>query len=414
MALFYLQLLVYSAAGFWLLTRLTFVRKTNIPYYELLVFFLIRIASGIVIGWVTLNFYPGGNDYWGLNEQGINEHHFLVNDPVGFFKDLFHTNYGDYSGMFGAVGTYWNDLKNILIGKFLGFSNFLTGGNYYLNAIIMNCIGFLGSIGFYRGWMKTTNFTSLWAKISAFLIPSALFFSSGIHKDLIIFSLLGIFFYCLIVWGRGEATFRHKLMFVICLLFIFLIRNFLAVVIVPASVLYLISLKTKRNPIRIFVGGTVVGIAMISGLYFTGPKFSIFRIITERQHDFAQLSPAGSDITKTALEATPLSFIKAFPNAVTDGILRPFIWEAPLSLIAFTVEWWVVLMVLCYSIYRRIKIRDGTGSQLFLFSCLVCFCLFITTGYIVNNLGAIVRYRSIYIPLLLYPTLVSAFKKDIL
>ena len=405
--MFYFLLILFCGTGFYGLTRLKFVRRTEISFPELAFYFIIRIVSAFVIGWVTLNFYPGGNDYWGLNEQGINEHHFLVNDPIGFFKDLFHSNYGDYSGMFGAVGTYWNDLKNILLGKLLGVTNFLSGGNYYLNAILWNCLGFLGSIGFYRGWIFLHPSRKWPAKIAAYLIPSTIFFSSGIHKDLMIFSMLGIYFYCMTRIAHAVAQWRHWVVFIFSLLMIFLVRNYLAVVLFPLSVIYITACRFQLSPGKFYAAILTCVTVILLALPLAGPKFSIFRIIAERQQDFAELPPAGSDIKKAVLGANVSAFAHQFPDAFKDGFLRPFIWETPLSLLVFTLEWMVVLAIYLYALFIWLKHKYASDPNLILFSLLICCTMFLLTGYIVNNLGAIVRYRSIYLPLLTYPALLA-------
>lgn len=403
-------LLLFIVLGYILVSKLPFVKRSGIPGRQLLVFYSIRIISALILGWISFNFYPGGNDYWGLNEQGINEHHFLVNDPAGFFKDLFHTNYGNYSGLFGAVGTYWNDLKNILLGKFLAFCNFFSAGNYYLNAVIWNIIGFCGSVCFYRGWMVLHPASKRIAKVAAFLIPSTIYFSSGIHKDLIIFSLLGLFFYGMVRAGTNHRKYKYLFLFIISGILIFLIRNYLAVILFPLGLLYLISKRWKLNPYIVFGTGAITAISAVIILHIWEPRFSVFRIIAERQEDFSELPPAGSDIQKPILKANTTVFFQHLPTALRDGYLRPVVWKAPLSLLGFAFEWMFIWLIALFYIFKWKKKGLGPDPALLLFSLLLCCSLFLITGYIVNNLGAIVRYRSIYLPLLVFPLLLKVEK----
>lgn len=406
----YFLILLFAVTGFWVLLRLPFVKGSGIPPGELAIFFLIRLISGIVLGWITLNFYPGGNDYWGLNEQGINEHHFLVNDPIGFFRDLFHSNYGNYSGLFGAVGTYWNDLKNILLGKFLAFCNILTNGNYYLNSIVWNTIGFMGSVAFYRGWQVIRPQSKRAAKLAAFLIPSTIYFSSGIHKDLIIFSLLGLFFFCMVNLGEGKKG-KYLLFLLISGVLIFLIRNFLAVVLFPLGILYILIKRRKLNPCFVYGSAIILGFTLLIMLYISGPKFSVFRIIAERQEDFTELPAAGSDIHKQKLTAKPIAFLQNLPFALKDGFLEPLVWNSPFSLLGFAIEWMIIWGLFIFSLIKWKNTVSGSDPTLLLFSWLLCFTLFLITGFIVNNLGAIVRYRSIFLPLLTFPLLRNRIQK---
>jgi len=402
--LFYFLLLLFTATGFLILLKLPFVKRSGIPVSEMGIFFLLRIISGIILGWITLNFYPGGNDYWGLNEQGINEHHFLVHDPVGFFKDLFHSNYGNYSGLFGAVGTYWNDLKNILLGKFLAFCNILTNGNYYLNSVIWNTLGMLGSVAYYRGWLILHPQSKKAAKLAAFLIPSTIYFSSGIHKDLIIFTLLGIFFFCMV--NLGERTRRKYIGFLVLSgLLIFLIRNYLSVVLIPLGILYIIIKRRKLNPGWVYGSSVFLVILLLLLLPLSGPKFSIFRIIAERQEDFSELKAGGSAIHKPKLSAKPAVFLETLPSALKDGFLEPLVWNQPVSIMGFSIEWMIIWVLFIFFLIRWKNTVSGSDPTLLIFSWLLCFTLFLITGFIVNNLAAIVRYRSIFLPLLTFPLL---------
>ena len=122
---------------------MSFTKNTGLAGSIILGLFLLKVFAGVLIGWMSQKFYPQGNDYWGLNGLGWKEYQMLMNDPKEFFTDTFRSTYaGNYGGFFDSVGTFWNDLKNTLIGKLLAFCNIFSRGNYYINSLFLNFLCF--------------------------------------------------------------------------------------------------------------------------------------------------------------------------------------------------------------------------------------------------------------------------------
>ena len=56
-------------------------------------------------------------------------------------------------------------------------------------------------------------------------------------------------------------------------------------------------------------------------------------------------------------------------------------------------------------LFFRVKQADRPGRLFVFFGIFLTLTVFLNIGYIVTNLGSIVRYRSIYLPLLITPLL---------
>lgn len=403
--MYYLLFAFYFAIGCFVINRINFIKRAGIGTRTILLLFSLKIAAGILIGWMSQKFYPQGSDYWGLNDAGWREYKLLTTDPIQFFTEIFRSSYDNYGGVFDSVNSYWNDLKNTLIGKMLAFCNIFSRGNYYINSLFFNFIGFFGHVALYRVFADIFR-NKKWPVITGcFLLPSALYFSSGIHKDLVVFTLLGFFCYALYFSLKD----RFKPLYIITILISFiglvLIRNFVAVALIPATTAWLISRKTTLKPVIIFISTYIL---MFLGCWFIqllDPGIKPLEVVSDKQRAFIELPVASSQLELAVLEPTVKSFTKNFPQAVNHSFFRPYLWERPTNfLIPLAIELFLYQLLFVIWIFRRTNTNyNVTGFISFALFLSVSLLLFI--GYIVPNTGSIVRYRSLYLPFLLTPLL---------
>jgi len=112
-----------------------------------------------------------------------------------------------------------------------------------------------------------------------------------------------------------------------------------------------------------------------------------------------------SSVPMNKLEPNFYSFINNTPQAVGLSILRPYPSDVKhiLSLAAAVEIDFLLFLFFIFLLWKK-RNRHENQSSIFIYFCLfLSFSILITIGYAVNNLGAIVRYRSIVLPLLLSP-----------
>ena len=406
--MFYLLFTFYLALACLLVPRLPFVKKSGLSPGLLFALFLLKIFAGILIGWMSQKFYPQGNDYWGLNETGWDEYKMMISNPVHFIKDIFVSQYTDgYGGFLKSTGSYWNDIRNTLITKFIGICDLLSGGNYYINSLYFNIICFLGHIALYRVFIDIYRGKKWQVITGCFLLPSTLYFTSGIHKDLVVFTLLGFFCYGLYFSMQKGYRFRYLLTIMVSFAGILLIRNFVALELIPASFAFVLSQKLKRNPLLVFASVYGGGLLLLILVSLVKPSFQPVKVVAQKQHDFLELPYATSQLETKALEPNFSSLAWNAPQALNHSLLRPYFWEPstkflfPLAIELFAYQLLFVFML--------IKHENGISrpNAFIVMGLFLAISLLLFTGYIVPNTGSIVRYRSIYLPFLLTPILAS-------
>ena len=389
----------------WAVIKIPFVKKSGLGSKIIVTLFITRIAAGLTLGWLAHYFSPL-NDYTTLNNEGISEFHNLIHNPRLFFTDIFYSPYQNtYGGYFDAVGSYWNDLRNNIITKILAFLNIISQGNFNTNVLLLNFIPFLGSIAIYRIFINIFPSRKWIVLFGCFLIPTTILFSSGIHKDLFVYSSLCFYSYGLFFSITEKFTWKRFALILVSFLMILLMRNFLAMALIPATIGFVLSKKFKFKPIVVY--GTIYISALVFIMIgdFISMPFQPLRIITDRQEEFLKLPKANSQIELTVLTPDLKSFAKNFPEALDHGFLQPHFWKTNhWTGIFASMEWSILfLFPLVWVLVFRRKVQ--IHSHFIWFGFAVAFTMFIMIGYIIPNLNSIVRYKSIYLPFIITPIL---------
>jgi hypothetical protein len=403
-ALFGIYLFLFT----WIVTRTGFFRATGLSGKLLAILFLIRVISGMLYGW--MGYYQDElvnlSDTWTHHRYSLEETRLLLSNPRSFFGQIFSIFYfDDPARLFSSNHSNWNDLKWTSYDKLMAFFNCFSFGNYYINIIFYNFITFFGVVAvfrIFRDYLKTDN---LILTLGCFLVPSFLFWSSGLHKDGLSFLAIALVlfhtYFGILKNGRSVSSW---LVILAGMFILFILRNHLLVVLLPAWGAWVLTEKTRFSAVGVFLVIYFLGIGAFFGLKYAVPSLDFPAFVVEKQKDFNELK-GNSSIPVTALEPRFTDFIKTAPQAFSMAAFRPYISDIykPIVLPAYLGILGFWLLVLLWLIFRfKSLLPDGFGLALFFFSVSVIFVI----GFTVNNLGAIVRYRSILFPLLV-PVLLS-------
>lgn len=404
----YLLFVVYLVVLCWLLLRLPVIQSLGLDKKTVLALFLCKIVAGIAIGWVSIHIYGPGNDYWDLNDAAWKEYQLLITNPGTYFSNIFSSGYPDgYGGLFSSFDSYWNDLKGNLLIKLVSLFNIFSRGDYYINSLFFNFIIFFGHVVFYKLFVAVFKERKWLVVVGCFLIPSTLYFTSGMHKDGLVFLLLAVLIYCVYLWlQQNKLTVKRLLLIVICSILLFVVRNYIFISLSPALLAWVISQKTKWKPALVFLAVYFIAGLLVFNVDVVFPKIKPLDIIITRQTEFFKLPHTETSISLTPLQPTCKSFAANAPQALNHLLLRPYLWELPVqTIMPLNIELFICqLLLLLYILYHK-KIKENPASSLIFFLVFFCITIFLLIGYIVPNLGSLVRYRAVYLPLIITPLL---------
>ncbi len=402
----YLLFTVYLIVFCWLLLRIPFIRKSGISSRVVVALFILKIVAGITIGWIAIHIYGPGNDYWDVNDEAWNEYQILITNPGKYFTNIFTSDYpGGYSGIFSSFDSYWNDLKGNIIIKLVSVFDIFSRGDYYINSLFFNFLVFIGHVALYRLFIKIFPGKETWVIIGCFLLPSTLYFSSGIHKDGMVFLLMAILLYYVYVWLHQDQLSKKRLVFImISLLLLFLIRHFIFIALVPAMTAWIISVKFKKPTLITFVFVYLATGILFFSINSLVRKIDPLEIIIQKQTGYLKLSTSETQINLSPLSPNFKSFASNAPESINHLLLRPYLWELPVkSLLPLNIELAIYQLLFLFFFFVRRKEENISTTSFLYFALFFTLTVFLLIGYIVPNLGSIVRYRSLYLPLVITP-----------
>ncbi len=212
--------------------------------------------------------------------NGLIEYELLKTNPYEYFTNLFYNPYvkEGVDSFFGSKDSYWNDLKANVFFKLVSVFDIFSFGQYYVNVIFYAFISLFGPMAIYRVMIDVFPNKKNILLIAIFFIPSFFYWSSGIHKEGLIFTGIALIIYH-IYFGNKEKRFGIKrwLGILLGLFILLLLRNFVLVIILPAIFAWLLANKWPKY-----------GLACFTAVYLFG-SISFFTVrYLDRRLDFPQ------------------------------------------------------------------------------------------------------------------------------
>lgn len=389
----------------WVVIKIPFFKKAGLTSSQLVILFLLKVMAGIFYGWIGVYY---GNlaqmvDTWGFHYESIAEYDLLKSDPHEFFFNLFRTPYEHgYEKFFSSENSWWNDLRGNFLIKILALFNAASFGNYYINVIFYSFLSLFGPIAVYRVMKDFFPLKGAVVLITCFLIPSFLYWTSGIHKDGLIFLGFGLVIYHFyFTLKRKKLTLTGALLILLGFVLIVIQRNFLLLTLIPALLAWFIAQKVSAKPILSFSVSYLVFIVLFFSAKLISPTLDFPQAVADKQKSFLQLK-GGSAVPVTKLKPNAISFMVNAPQALGLSAIRPYPTDVKhLLSLAAAMEVALLIVIVLLSIFYK-KERFNV-SPFLLFCIFFSVSVLLTIGYTVNFLGAIVRYRSIVLPFLIVP-----------
>ena len=360
-------------------------------------------AVKVLFGCINLYFHNSeyiSNDahfyYVGAMEQLSD----FSNKPMFYLHDWF-LNWGDIGSHLNFLNkdnaVYWSDVGRLIHSRFMILCTVLSFGHEYANVIFYNLFFFIGFLGLYKSFFFFKPNQKWVFLIIIFFIPSITFWCSGIHKDGFVLSLIGFVSWSLIRVAH-LPNWRNIGTLILLLFFLLAIRYFYFLIFLPFFVLYWFVRKLHR-PLVHYISLMAIGVCIFLFIGKIWPSMNLMKLVVNKQQEFVKVK-GYSDMETPLLIAKPSSFISNFPTALRHIFIEPIPQiqkNVKYGLTAF--DSLLVLLLILFALYKlKKKFFSNAYYLLMLFYSLLCLTFI---GFSIPNLGALVRYESPFICLLL-------------
>lgn len=399
----YLLFIGYTILFCWLISRLSFFKKSGLGSRVLISLFLVRIIASLIGCYYNLYYYPF-SDVLNFHKEGIIEYELLFKNPSEYFFNIFYdSHHNNYSGLMGTAQSFWNDTRSNLIIKMLSIFDIFSFKNFLINTLFFNFLIFFGPVALYRVSIQIFRSSGLPLIAATFLLPSALLFSSMIHRDGLILLALSMVIFYLFEMMSTHFSWKKIIAIILFIALIFLLRNFVFIALMPALIAWTISHKKPKYTLAIFCGIYLLTALLFFGSALISPKYDLPKIVAERQRAFIEIAKTGS----SSININPLypgfrSFFNNTPQAINHSLMRPYITEIEsVNYIPFAIE--IILIGILFTLFIFFRKKDPPIHPLIYCCVFFSASMFLIIGYTIPIIGAIVRYRSIYFIFLLIP-----------
>ncbi len=406
--------LLYAIIFIALIRLLPFFRISGLNKWALPLVFVLKILCGVAMYVVYTKVYTDRStaDIFKYFDDSKIMYDALFSAPGDFLRMI--TGFGNDSphfDMYYNQMNYWyrvyesniyNDSHTII--RFNALLRFFSFGYYNVHTVFMCFISLGGMVGIYRFFLKVMPEAKNMLFFAAFLIPSLLFWGSGVLKEGLLLFGMGMF-----LWHTELLLSKRKVLWSVCfvLLSFFLLlytKFYILITILPLVIAYTwCRLGSPRYAFLKFI--IVIAVALAAGLnfHYIFPSYDFVAILVQKQHDFLNLARSvnsGSLIGMQALDYSVWSLVTHAPQALYHALFRPWFFESDSFLMLFSglENLMFVMMFMTTVFYFKKPVSGLPHLWLALFFSLGILVL---TGLTTPVMGAIVRYKVPALPFLL-------------
>lgn len=405
--------IIYTVIFIFIIWKVPFFRIDGLNKKALPVVFVLKIAAGVVMSLVYTYYYTDRStaDIYKYFDDSKVMFNALFTRPLDYIQMLFgidndnahfNTYYHQMNNWYRVYeSNLYNDSHTMI--RFNALLRLFSFGYYNVHTVFICFLSLAGLTGIYKFFMLHLSNKKNILFVAVFLLPSVLFWGSGVLKEGLLFFGLGM----LIFYGNKIFTKGFSLLSLMWIIFALILLMFLKFYILasvlPLLIVYIWILKTKMRWVLVRYAGMIL-LCMIAALnfHYIFPEHNLLETLTNKQLDFIRLANAtnsGSTIEISKLQPTPWSFFIHSPEALYNTLFRPFVFESlsPLILLAGLENLLIIFMLIVCIIFSKFKKET---LNLFWFCLLFVLITYVLTGLITPVMGAIVRYKVPALPFL--------------
>ncbi|MDR2963556.1 MAG: hypothetical protein LBU90_08020 [Bacteroidales bacterium] len=378
-----------------------------------------RIAFSILFILVYTYYYDGGDTVYYFHGAGSIVA--LVQKNFGAALRMFLGERSEELRSFFDNRTgyplYFKDANAWAVSRFIVPFYVLAFGSQLGTTLLLTIFMFFAIWDFYTMLLKLYPKEAKYMAIALFFLPSILFWSGGILKDVwCLVATLQIYKALWLIFFRKHRIGANILRYALCAYVLISIRPFVFYCAFATGSLWVVFWYIKRVPnqlIRMAAFPFILAISLLTLVVILSQfgeavegRYGSFDTMLQHavvvQDDLSKEYYGDNSFNIGHFDATVPSILSKAPIAIVSGLFRPFLWEGQsLFLRISSIE---AAFVFFFFIYLCIKTRivgfiraiinDSFLSSLTIFVIILAFF----TGLTIANFGALVRYRIMYLP----------------
>ncbi|MFO7978762.1 MAG: hypothetical protein R6U64_08895 [Bacteroidales bacterium] len=386
----------------------------GLPYKLLVILFLIKVLTGQAYALIYTHYYdPQTADIHRFFRDGKVLFSALKDNPLDYLRMLtgigagaehlqpYYTTMNDWFRPW--LSPVYND--NRIMIRFNAFMQLFSMGILQVHVVMANFISLAGFVALYKFAIRYLDpLKDKWLIPGLFLMPSVLFWSSGVIKETLLFPAMGFFLLATdrIIDKENRQPALWLIMFAMLGLLL-LLKAYTLFLLLPCYLAFRLALKQPPRlrwmafPAVILV---YVLLILVAGQVF--PQYNLIGMMAAKQTEFMLFSLSvnvGSLIHEVYLQPTFTSIVSYLPRGLANTLFYPHLLDAdsPVTMMAAAenILIFIVLAATLWHTFRNKNIHPLVWMGLWL--TLITFTF---VGTITQVSGGLVRYKIPALPFL--------------
>lgn len=378
----------------------------------------VKIIGALAVGFIY-QFYYGGGDTFNFHTHGSRPMWEAFWDSPEKGLKLFFYGGADLIGVYQYASRIFfiNDESSFAVIRLAFLFDLLTFSSYSATAILFAALSFVGMGLFFLVFCKQYPHLHKLLAFCSFFIPSVFFWGSGLLKDTVTLTCLGVAVFAVhALFVERRFGIGYILILCISLFTMYKVKIYILLMFLPSVVIWIFMSNLQRirvKLVRVMLFPPVIASAVVLG-YFAmveagkdNTKYSLDKIgetakVTAYDIRYWTGRDAGSGYTLGELDGSLASMVKLAPQAINVSLFRPYIWEVrnPLMLLSALESLAFLLLVLYLIFFRfRLKTLNAVGDRNVLFLLVFSIAFAFAVGVSTFNFGTLVRYKIPLLPM---------------
>jgi hypothetical protein len=380
-----------------------------------------KIIGGIGFALIYLLYYKGGDSInYFLASRPL--YSFAFNNPDEYFSFVFNIKSAYPPQLYMEAWAKGVDYMlrgnaTLTVIRFVSLVNLFCFDSYISCTIIFSFISYYFIFKTFRLFVAIHPQLEKELSISFLMIPSAIFWGSGVGKDAIMLSTAMYFFLCfyrIVIIKQNIPLNLIKLIFIAYIMSV--IRGFMIITITPCLILMaaIYYRNVFKSPVVRFIslpfflgGGLIASYLFIQNIGNQMQSYSLDSMQKTAEgfkswHTYLGDTQGGSAYSLGDVDYSPAGILRKAPLAISIALFGPFFWQIrnPVMLLSGIES----LIFLYYFIKVFLNTRAYRAINIIFKDHLIMFCIpfvliiALAVGMTSFNYGALVRYKLPLLP----------------
>ena len=348
--------------------------------------FILKILCGLVLWWIYTYYYTDRikADIYKYYDDSKPLYDLLFQHPIDFFQILFGINndtekynyiYDQMYNWYTPFATHIYNSNQAII-RINTAIRILSFGNFNVHTVFFCFFSLIGQVAIYKTFYPYLENKKWGLCIAVFLLPTVLFWGSGVLKEGIILFGLGLFIYSFHELIFRKINFKTVIILLTGIVSIGIMKPYILISLFPGSIiLIVVRYFGNRFLLLKYAGILIVMILIGCALARISDNYNAPQMLSFRQKDFYNAMKGGIYFQRYTGESKdyeniyfPASKLKEFKNVVRGDTIQinftdtAYIWDVMTYLITDT-----ILITPSANLKYRLVMKDtisGSGIKI--------------------------------------------------